>query len=148
MGLQARVPQPALFNATKWHPIQTTMIEWHRRLLGPAWAFGVETGTHALRLITSGLFYRFPDLQMVIGHLGEGLVPMMARTQRRFEYASFDKKLKKPLSQYLKDHFDISTSAIQTNPLPGDGGWGDGPGLGDDRPCGDARGVQGPRTAA
>jgi predicted TIM-barrel fold metal-dependent hydrolase len=89
---------------------QQVIYEGHKELLGPAWAFGVETGTHVLRLITSGLFDRFPDLQMVIGHLGEGLVPMMARAQRRLEYASFDKKLKKPLSQYLKDHFYISTS--------------------------------------
>jgi predicted TIM-barrel fold metal-dependent hydrolase len=93
-------------------PLETQQViyEGHEELLGPAWAFGVETGTHVLRLITGGLFDRFPDLQMVIGHLGEGLVPMMARAQRRFEYASFDKKLKKPLSHYLKDHFYISTS--------------------------------------
>jgi len=93
-------------------PLDTQQIiyQGHKELLGPAWAFGVETGTHALRLITSGLFDRFPDLQMVIGHSGEGLVAMMARAQRRFEYASSDKKLKKPLSQYLKDNFYISTS--------------------------------------
>ncbi|RBP00940.1 2,3-dihydroxybenzoate decarboxylase [Roseiarcus fermentans] len=89
---------------------QQVIYEGHKELLGPAWAFGVETATHVLRLITSGLFDRFPNLQMVIGHLGEGLVPMMARAQRRFEYASFGKTLKKPLSQYLKDHFHISTS--------------------------------------
>ena len=82
----------------------------HPELLGPAWAFGVETGTHALRLITSGLFDRFPDLKVVIGHLGEGLVPMMWRVQNRFAYAPFGKTLKKPLAQYLKDHFYISTS--------------------------------------
>ena len=41
-------------------------------LLGPTWAFGVETTTHALRLIVSGLFDRFPQLTVILGHLGEG----------------------------------------------------------------------------
>jgi 2,3-dihydroxybenzoate decarboxylase len=93
-------------------PLETQRViyEGHQELLGSAWAFGVETATHVMRLITSGLFDRVPDLQMVIGHLGEGLVPMMARAQRRFDYAPFDKKLKKPLASYLKDHFHITTS--------------------------------------
>ncbi len=89
---------------------QRAIYAGHPELLGPAWAFGVETGTHALRLITSGLFDRFPSLRLVIGHLGEGLVPMMWRAQNRFDYAPFGKVLKKPLAQYLKDHFYISTS--------------------------------------
>jgi 2,3-dihydroxybenzoate decarboxylase len=38
-------------------------------------------------LITSGLFDRFPKLTMIIGHLGEGLAPMMWRAQNRFSYA-------------------------------------------------------------
>jgi 2,3-dihydroxybenzoate decarboxylase len=89
---------------------QQKIYEGHKELLGPAWAFGVETGTHALRLITSGLFDRFPKLTVVIGHLGEGLPAMMWRVQRRFDYASFGKKLQKPLARYLRDNFYITTS--------------------------------------
>ena len=37
------------------------------------WTFTVETATHALRLMTSGLFDRFPRLTVIIGHLGETL---------------------------------------------------------------------------
>jgi 2,3-dihydroxybenzoate decarboxylase len=89
---------------------QQKIYEGHAELLGPAWAFGVETATHVLRLITSGLFDRFPKLTVIIGHLGEGLAPSMWRAQNRFNDASFGKKLKKPLSQYLKDNFYITTS--------------------------------------
>jgi gamma-resorcylate decarboxylase len=89
---------------------QKKIYDDHPELLGPAWAFGVETGTHALRLITGGLFDRFPRLKIIIGHLGEGLVPMMWRVQNRFDYASFGKRLEKPVTQYLKDNFFISTS--------------------------------------
>jgi 2,3-dihydroxybenzoate decarboxylase len=89
---------------------QRKIYEGHEELLGPAWAFGVETATHALRLIASGLFDRFPKLSVVLGHMGEGLAPAMWRAQNRFNYASFGKKLQKPLAQYLKDNFYISTS--------------------------------------
>ncbi len=91
-------------------PSQQIIYEGHHELLGPAWAFGVETATHALRLITAGLFDRLPKLTMILGHLGEGLVPMIWRTQNRFGYASFGKTLEKPLARYLPDHFYITTS--------------------------------------
>jgi 2,3-dihydroxybenzoate decarboxylase len=91
-------------------PSQRVIYEGHDEMMGPMWAFGAETAAHALRLITSGLFDRYPRQQMILGHLGEGLVAMMARAQRRFEYASCGKKLQKPLGQYLRDHFYITTS--------------------------------------
>ena len=40
---------------------------------GAIWGFAVETGTHLLRLITKGVFDRFPNLKLVVGHLGEAL---------------------------------------------------------------------------
>jgi gamma-resorcylate decarboxylase len=91
-------------------PSQRLAYEGHDELMGPMWAFGAETAVHALRLITSGLFDRFPRQQVILGHMGEGLVAMIARAQRRFEYASCGKVLKKPLAQYLRDHFYITTS--------------------------------------
>jgi gamma-resorcylate decarboxylase len=89
---------------------QRLIYDSHPELLGPMWAFGVETATHALRLITSGLFDRFPRQQIILGHLGEGLVAMMARAQRRFEYASCGKQLRRPLLAYLHENFHITTS--------------------------------------
>ena len=40
---------------------------------GAIFGFGVETGLHLLRLITSGIFDRYPDLQIMVGHMGEAL---------------------------------------------------------------------------
>ena len=40
---------------------------------GAIYGFGVETGLHALRIITAGVFDRFPKLRMVLGHMGEAL---------------------------------------------------------------------------
>jgi predicted TIM-barrel fold metal-dependent hydrolase len=39
---------------------------------GAIYGFGVETGLHALRLMTSGVFDRFPKLQIVLGPHGRG----------------------------------------------------------------------------
>lgn len=40
---------------------------------GAIFGFAVETGMHLLKLITSGVFDRFPRLKCVVGHLGEAL---------------------------------------------------------------------------
>ena len=40
---------------------------------GAIFGFGVEIGLHLLRLITSGIFDRYPDLQIMVGHMGEAL---------------------------------------------------------------------------
>ena len=40
---------------------------------GAIFGFAVETGMHLLRIITSGVFDRFPRLRLVVGHLGEAL---------------------------------------------------------------------------
>src|SRR5205814_2238766 len=47
-------------------PNQRRIYQGRNELLGPTWAFAVETGTHALRLITSGLFDRFPTLTVIL----------------------------------------------------------------------------------
>ena len=47
---------------------------------GAIYGFGVETGLHALRIITAGVFDRFPKLQMIIGHMGEALPRASSRS--------------------------------------------------------------------
>lgn len=40
---------------------------------GAIFGFGVETGMHLMRIISAGVFDRFPRLRLVVGHLGEAL---------------------------------------------------------------------------
>jgi predicted TIM-barrel fold metal-dependent hydrolase len=54
-------------------PGQLPIYEGYSSLVGSAWAFGHETSTHAVRLMLSGLFDRFPGVQVILGHRGEGL---------------------------------------------------------------------------
>jgi predicted TIM-barrel fold metal-dependent hydrolase len=51
-------------------------------LAGPAWGWHIETGVHVIRMMVRGVFDRFPKLQLVIGHMGEGLPFMLPRLER------------------------------------------------------------------
>lgn len=44
-----------------------------RALDAAIYGFACETALHTLRMIVAGVFDRFPKLQLVLGHLGEGL---------------------------------------------------------------------------
>lgn len=91
-------------------PSRTPIYEGHPWLRGAAWAFGVETATHALRLMASGLFDRYPNLTVVLGHLGEGLPFNMWRIDHRIAKRSDGIPTKRPLADYLRNNFYLTTS--------------------------------------
>src|SRR4051794_18441125 len=84
-------------------------------LLGPTWAFGVETATHALRLIVSGLFDRFPALTVVLGHPGEGLPFRTYRLERRLKRRA-DVTLKRLPTQVFRENFYVTISGNYHTP--------------------------------
>ena len=47
------------------------------------WEWGFETGSHALRLVFSGLFDRFPKAKVGLGHMGETLPYLLWRFDSR-----------------------------------------------------------------
>ncbi len=59
------------------------IYEGHPWLMGPTWAFNQETAVHSLRLMASGLFDEHPKLQIVIGHMGEGIPALLWRIDHR-----------------------------------------------------------------
>jgi 2,3-dihydroxybenzoate decarboxylase len=89
---------------------QRRIYEGRPELLSAAWAFGVETSTHALRLITSGLFDRYPGVNVILGHLGETLPFGIWRVQHIINRRGMCKGLKKNIMSYLADNFFITTS--------------------------------------
>jgi gamma-resorcylate decarboxylase len=66
-------------------PSQTRAIRGYPELIGSAWGFGYETASHAIRLMLSGLFDAYPNLQVILGHLGEGLPDLLPRMQHRLD---------------------------------------------------------------
>ncbi|WP_369293608.1 amidohydrolase family protein [Streptantibioticus silvisoli] len=86
------------------------IYEGHPELFGAVWTFTVETSTHALRLMTSGLFDRFPGLTVILGHLGETLPFNIWRISHRAAFMGDLITFEKPLSSYLHDNFYVTTS--------------------------------------
>ncbi|HUA25034.1 MAG TPA: amidohydrolase family protein [Steroidobacteraceae bacterium] len=88
------------------------IYDGHPWLLGPTWAFGQETAVHALRLMASGLFDRHPTLQIVLGHMGEGLPYSIWRVDNRNAWVKLPKgyPAQKPLGEYFRNNFHLTTS--------------------------------------
>ncbi len=82
----------------------------HPWLQGSTWAFGVETATHALRLIGSGLFDKFPKLTIILGHLGETLPTTIWRIDHRISRIPPGYPAKKKMADYLRENFYVTTS--------------------------------------
>jgi 2,3-dihydroxybenzoate decarboxylase len=93
-------------------PSASQIYEGHPWLLGPTWAFGQETAVHALRLMASGLFDRHPRLQIVLGHLGEGLPYSIWRVDNRNAWTKAPPRYpaKKKLGDYFRDNFHLTVS--------------------------------------
>ena len=84
--------------------------------------FGVETGLHLLRIITGGVFDRFPKLRIVVGHLGEALPFWMYRidymhaaNSRSGRHAKL-KPLKKTPGECLRENIYVTTSGMAWEP--------------------------------
>jgi 5-carboxyvanillate decarboxylase len=89
---------------------------------GAIYGFAVETGMHLLRIITSGVFDRFPRLKLVVGHLGEALPfwlyrldYMHAATVRAKRYETM-KPLRRKVSDYLRENVWVTTSGMAWAP--------------------------------
>ena len=71
---------------------------------GIGWYY--ETGMQLLRLILSGVFDRFPDLQVIVGHWGEVVLFYLEEAEHLGQAA----KLKRPLLDYVRRNVFITPS--------------------------------------
>ena len=93
-------------------PSWTKFYEGHNWMLGPNWAFAAETAVHALRLIGSGLFDECPNLQVVLGHLGEGIPVQLWRIDGRNTWMNEPHRYaaEHGVGHYFRKHFHVTTS--------------------------------------
>jgi uncharacterized protein len=82
-------------------------------LAGGGWGWHIETAVHVIRLIMGGVFDRFPKLQIVIGHMGEGLPFFMQRLDIMPQTVT---KLQRPVSAYLRDNVHYTFSGFNFPP--------------------------------
>ncbi|MFN2448323.1 MAG: amidohydrolase family protein [Candidatus Baltobacteraceae bacterium] len=85
---------------------------------GSMWGYAIESGTHAVRLICSGVFDRFPRLKVVLGHMGEAVPYWLWRLDfmhaRRAGQGMVKKLALKP-SEYFQRNFAVTTSGVESH---------------------------------
>jgi 2,3-dihydroxybenzoate decarboxylase len=74
------------------------------------WEWGFETGSHALRLVFSGVFDRFPRARVALGHLGETLPFLLWRFDSRAKL--YGVKLQNRPSDYIKRNIMVTPSGM------------------------------------
>ncbi|MGA3128041.1 MAG: amidohydrolase family protein [Candidatus Korobacteraceae bacterium] len=89
---------------------QTTFLEDHPWLRGSTWGFTLDTATHALRLMGSGLFDKYPKLTVILGHLGETLPFLIWRIDNRIGKSPRGCPAKRKLDEYFRNNFYVTTS--------------------------------------
>ena len=91
-------------------PSERKAYAGHPWLVGPAYGFGAETALHALRLAGSGLFDAYPNLTIILGHLGEGLPFNLYRIDERIRWSPLGYPAKRQISEYFAENFYITTA--------------------------------------
>jgi uncharacterized protein len=108
--LHPTYPPPAVFNAyyaDLGRPIAMM-------LSGPGWGWHVDTGMHTLRIVLSGVFDRFPGLQLIIGHMGEAIPFNLARAESVMARGAAH--LQRRISDYFLENIFVTTSGYFTFP--------------------------------
>jgi 2,3-dihydroxybenzoate decarboxylase/5-carboxyvanillate decarboxylase len=80
------------------------------------WGYGVETGTHVVRMMASGVFDRFPKLKICIGHMGEAVPFWLWRVNfmsTRAQQTGRSPKTQLSMAEYFQRNFVISTSGVE-----------------------------------
>jgi uncharacterized protein len=73
------------------------------RLANAGGGWHIDTAIHCLRLILGGVFDRFPNLQIIVGHHFEGLSWMGWRAD--YAFPAQESGLKRTIKEYLRENF-------------------------------------------
>ncbi len=101
-------PQPVI---DAWYGGLPPMVG--EMMAGFGWGWHIETALHVLRMILGGVFDQHPELQIVVGHLGETLPFMIERVDAMPPTAT---GLKKPVSAYLRENVHYTFSGFNFLP--------------------------------
>ncbi len=88
-------------------------VEKFPGILTAGWGFTVETATQGIRMVLSGVFDKYPGLQVIIGHLGEGLPFSLWRIS---EALSRESDMGRSFRDIFCEHVHITTSGNFSDP--------------------------------
>jgi len=80
------------------------------------WGYGVEVGTHAVKMMAAGVFDRFPKLTICIGHMGEAIPFWLWRINfmnSRAQGIGRAPKTELSIAEYFQRNFVITTSGVE-----------------------------------
>jgi predicted TIM-barrel fold metal-dependent hydrolase len=97
-------------------PSRAQNYDGHPWLMSAPWGFAVETSIHALRLCGSGIFDEHQNLRICLGHLGENIPFGLWRLDARMRFSPRGYRGRKPLGDYFREHFHITTSGNFNDP--------------------------------
>ena len=93
------------------HPqVVKAYFEGYEELARAPWGFAIDTSSHFLRLVFSGLFDDCPRLKIILGHLGEGIPFAMHRLDTHARAAAERRGLKKAPLDYFRENLLVTTS--------------------------------------
>ena len=83
-------------------------------LAGPPHGYAAEVALHAMRLIYSGLFDKYPRLNFILGHMGEGLPFWLTRMDAYWikPWKGTKPRIAKKPSDYVKANFTVTISGM------------------------------------
>lgn len=84
----------------------------HPEMWGPTWSWAIETCSHALRLIFSGTFDRYPGATVILGHMGETLPIQLSRLDSRYPVRNTRLPIEKNPSEYVRSNIRITASGL------------------------------------
>ena len=74
----------------------------------PGLGWHYEAGVQILRMVLGGVFDRFPDLQIITGHMGEVILFYLDRIDMLSQVA----KLPRKISEYIQQHVYVTPSGL------------------------------------
>jgi 2,3-dihydroxybenzoate decarboxylase/5-carboxyvanillate decarboxylase len=80
------------------------------------WGYGVEVGTHAVRMMAGGVFDQFPGLKICIGHMGEAVPFWLWRINfmnSRAQVVGRARKTERSMAEYFQDNFVVTNSGVE-----------------------------------
>jgi 2,3-dihydroxybenzoate decarboxylase len=101
-------PHPAVIDA-----YFKDYVQRYEAIIGAAWGFTVETATHGIRLVLSGVFDAYPRSKVILGHLGESLPFSVWRIDMALARAGISRR---SFRDYFTEHFYITTSGNFSSP--------------------------------
>ncbi|MDB5684260.1 MAG: putative hydrolase [Sphingomonas bacterium] len=80
------------------------------------WGYGVEVGTHMVRMMAAGVFDRFPKLKICVGHMGEAIPFWIWRItfmNSRAQAIGRAPKTELTMAEYFQRNFVLTTSGVE-----------------------------------